>query len=101
MKEFEMTDIGYERLTAAIITEAIRDFRKDLKYLIKRESLGLSISIVSAYGDIIKIVKFFKSEYYTTLCKIHYSRILKELINEVEESKMKDKNKIINLIKNV
>ena len=72
------TDVGFYALAAAIVKQAVDEYR-DCERLIKGEIKTSNIT----YGDPVcrqkEIVKFFRSQWYSTLCDIDPQRILDKL----------------------
>ena len=72
------TDVGFYALAAAIVKQAVDEYR-DCERLIKGEIKTSNIT----YGDPLcrqnEIVKFFRSQWYGTLCDIDPQRILDKL----------------------
>ena len=72
------TDVGIYALAAAIVKQAVDEYR-DCERMIKGDIKTSNIT----YGDPVcrqnEIVKFFRSQWYSTLCDIDPNRILREL----------------------
>ena len=72
------TDVGIYALAAAIVKQAVDEYR-DCERMIKGDIKTSNIT----YGDPVcrqnEIVKFFRSQWYGTLCDIDPNRILREL----------------------
>ena len=72
------TDVGIYALAAAIVKQAVDEYR-DCERMIKGDIKTSNIT----YGDPIfrqnEIVKFFRSQWYGTLCDIDPQRILDKL----------------------
>ena len=72
------TDVGIYALAAAIVKQAVDDYR-DCERMIKGD---IKTSVIT-YGDPVcqqnEIVKFFRSQWYSTLCDIDPQRILDKL----------------------
>lgn len=62
---------GYELLAKAIILQAVKDYRKALKY--------------DARGRKREIERFFRSEYFSTLTNISGEMLIQKLRAEVKE----------------
>lgn len=62
---------GYELLAEAIILQAVKDYRKALKY--------------DARGRKCEIERFFRSEYFSTLTNISGEMLIQKLRAEVKE----------------
>ena len=76
-------DVGYYALAAAIVKQAIDDYKYADRYL-KGEHNVKSKSWATRYASNAEhtkdeVVKFFKSQWYGTLCVIDYRIILKKL----------------------
>ena len=69
------TDVGIYALAAAIVKQAVDEYR-DCERMIKGD---IKTSVIT-YGDPVcrqnEIVKFFRSQWYSTLCDIDPQRIL-------------------------
>ena len=72
------TDVGIYALAAAIVKQAVDEYR-ECERLLKGEIKTSNIT----YGDPVcrqnEIVKFFRSQWYGTLCDIDPQRILDKL----------------------
>ena len=72
------TDVGFYALAAAIVKQAVDEYR-DCERMIKGD---IKTSVIT-YGDPVcrqnEIVKFFRSQWYSTLCDIDPQRILDKL----------------------
>ena len=72
------TDVGFYALAAAIVKQAVDEYR-DCERMIKGDIKTSNIT----YGDPVcrqnEIVKFFRSQWYSTLCDIDPQRILDKL----------------------
>ena len=72
------TDVGIYALAAAIVKQAVDEYR-DCERMIKGD---IKTSVIT-YGDPVcrqnEIVKFFRSQWYSTLCDIDPQRILDKL----------------------
>ena len=72
------TDVGIYALAAAIVKQAVDEYR-DCERMIKGDIKTSNIT----YGDPVcrqnEIVKFFRSQWYSTLCDIDPQRILDKL----------------------
>ena len=72
------TDVGFYALAAAIVKQAVDEYR-DCERLIKGEIKKSNITYVDPVCRQNEIVKFFRSQWYSTLCDIDPNRILREL----------------------
>ena len=72
------TDVGFYALAAAIVKQAVDEYR-DCERMIKGDIKTSNIT----YGDPVcrqnEIVKFFRSQWYGTMCDIDPNRILRDL----------------------
>lgn len=76
-------DVGLYALAAAIVRQAVEDYKYADKYL-KGEKQTKSTSWATRYASNAEhtkdeVVKFFKSQWYGTLCDIDPKLILKKL----------------------
>lgn len=82
-RPFHQEDVGYHALAAAIVKQAVEDYKnaeEKLKQADKIESRIARAAYVNHYENIKdEIVKFFKGTWYATLCDIDPNRILKKL----------------------
>lgn len=71
---------GYVLLAEAIVVQAVKDFRKQVK-IIKRNREGTK----DAEKKVREIVRFIKSSWFTTLTDLEPSVLLRKLQKEVEQ----------------
>lgn len=77
-------DVGLYALTAAIVRQAVDDWRdadKLLKGLVRYSNTGIGSPTATKY----EIEKFFHGQWYGVLCDINPERILKKLKEEDNE----------------
>lgn len=72
------TDVGFYALAAAIVKQAVDEYR-DCERLINGEIKKSNITYVDPVFRQNEIVKFFRSQWYSTLCDIDPQRILDKL----------------------
>ena len=72
------TDVGFYALAAAIVKQAVDEYR-DCERLINGEIKKSNITYVDPVCRQNEIVKFFRSQWYSTLCDIDPQRILDKL----------------------
>lgn len=71
-------DTGYYALAAAIVKQAVEDYR-DAERMLSGKVRYSSTGIVMPATVMKEVVKFFKSQWYGTLCDIDPNRILEKL----------------------
>ncbi len=72
---------NYQLLAFGIVRQAIVDFRKTLIFLKNETNF---YKVVKYKEDIKGVIKFFKSDYYETICNIKSEIILKKLRSELK-----------------
>ena len=94
--KYEMTAIGAERLSNAIVEQAARDYMD-----IKKELMDLSVNpsgndtdrIVMLEDELTALIKFFKSEWYRQLTTVDGVWLMKELDKKAVADWHKDQKK--------
>lgn len=69
---------GYERLSNAIILQAVKDYRSALKQLMKNREDK------SAMSDAMECERFFRSQWYAALTDVDGEYLIKRLREEVK-----------------
>ena len=75
----ECTRANWENLANAIVLSAVQDFMTQYKKLLKNPKSK------SAEAEVTSLVRFFTSEYYSTLTCVYGKFLVMKLKNEVEE----------------
>lgn len=79
--ETETSTDGYHKLAAAIVIQAVDDFRKAIKHLVRgRGNLDLDLK------EIDDVIRFVNSKWFTTLTDIEQSIVINKLKEEVAQS---------------
>lgn len=69
---------GYERLSNAIVLQAVKDYRSALKQLMKNREDK------SAMSDAMECERFFRSQWYAALTDVDDEYLIKRLREEVK-----------------
>ena len=75
----EATRSNWENLANAIILTAVKDFRTEYKKLLKNPKSK------AAATEVASLIRFFTSEYYSSLTSVDGEFLVRELKSEVEE----------------
>ena len=78
-------DIGYPALAAAIVRQAIEDYRFANKLINGNIQYSSTASYGNQYTVKREVIKFLRSQWYGTLCDIDPERIIKKLKEEDRE----------------
>ena len=83
----EATRTNWENLANAIVLTAVKDFRTEYKKLLKNPKSK------SAAAEVAALVRFFISDYYSSLTAVDGEMLVRKLKNEVEEKINAEKGK--------
>ena len=75
----EGTKAKWENLANAIVLTAVKDFRTEYKRLLKNPKSK------SAAAEVASLIRFFTSEYYSSLTSVDGEFLVRKLKSEVEE----------------
>ena len=75
----DITKDNWERLANAIIVTAAKDFRKQYKKLLKNPKSQM------AAADVASLIRFFRSDYYSSLTSVDGEFLVRKLKSKVEE----------------
>ena len=75
----EGTKANWENLANAIVLSAVKDFRTEYKKLLKNPKSK------SAAAEVASLIRFFTSEYYSSLTSVDGEFLVRKLKSEVEE----------------
>lgn len=83
----DATRENWENLANAIILTAVKDFRTEYKKLLKNPKSK------SAAAEVTSLIRFFTSEYYSSLTSVDGELLVRKLKSEVEEKLYAEKGK--------
>ncbi len=75
----EATMTNWENLANAIVLTAVKDFRTEYKRYLKNPKSK------SAAAEVASLIRFFTSEYYSSLTSVDGEFLVRKLKEEVEE----------------
>ena len=75
----DATRENWENLANAIILTAVKDFRTEYKKLLKNPKSK------TAAAEVASLIRFFTSEYYSSLTSVDGEFLVRKLKSEVEE----------------
>lgn len=79
MVQEDATRAGWENLANAIVLSAVKDFRTEYKRYLKNPKSK------DAANEVAELIRFFTSEYYSSLTSVDGEFLVRELKSEVEE----------------
>lgn len=83
-RPFHPEDVGYPALAAAIVQQAVEDYRDACR--MQRGEIRHSSKIIFSPDKVkYEVMRFLKSQWYGTLCDIRPERIIKKLKEEEHE----------------
>lgn len=83
----DTTRENWENLANAIILTAVKDFRTEYKKLLKNPKSK------TAAAEVASLIRFFTSEYYSSLTSVDGEFLVRKLKSEVEEKINAEKGK--------
>ena len=84
----ESTRANWENLANAIVLTSVKDFRREYKKLLRNPKSRDAASEVAA------LIRFFTSEYYSSLTSVDGEFLVRRLKSEVEEKLNAEKRKL-------
>lgn len=82
------TKENWENLANAIVLTAVKDFRTEYKKLLKNPKSK------AAAAEVASLIRFFTSDYYSSLTSVDGEFLVRKLKSEVEEKINADKGKL-------